>query len=100
GDVAHADELAAVEFNFGAFNVADGFSAQVQARHRSDTGQRFAAKAERRDGFEVFGAAQLRRSVALEGNDGIVAHHPFAVINDADQSLAARFDLHVEAARA
>ncbi len=70
-----------------------GACAQPQARDRGDRRQRLAAKTERRDGEEIILIAHLAGGMALEGEKGVVLVHAAAVVDNADQALAAAFDL-------
>src|SRR5207248_6073021 len=62
---------------------------QREVRDRGDAGQRLAAEAQRADGAEVVGAADLARGVALDGEARILGVHAVAVVFDANQPLAA-----------
>ena len=66
-------------------------------RDRSDGRQRLAAESQRGDGQQVFGIADLRGGVALEGQHGVVAHHAAAVVGDLDELLAAGLDVDANA---
>src|SRR5579859_121969 len=90
----YADQLAAGEFYAGALGVFFGARLQEQAGDSGDGGQGFAAKAERGDGEQVFGGAQLAGGVALEGQQRVVVSHAVAVVEDANHALAAGFDFH------
>ena len=69
-------------------------------RDRRDAGQRLAAKAESVNRGEVVGALNLARRVALEREAGILGAHPFAVVLDAYEALAAQLDVDLDAPRA
>ncbi len=64
-----------------------------QSRNRADTRQRFAAKSERGDGFEVVEAGNLARGVTRQGQLEFVAFDALAVIADPHQLLSAGDDL-------
>ena len=63
-------------------------------------GQRFAAKTERRDRREIGRRADLARRVPLQAKQRVVAVHPAAVIDHADERNAAAPDDHLDLARA
>ena len=88
-----AQHLAARDFDRRAGRLFGRARFEQQPRHRSDGGQRFAAKPERRDGKQVFDVAQLAGGVALEGQQRVVAQHAAAVVGDADQAPAAALDI-------
>src|SRR5262249_59741322 len=89
-DVADGDQLAAVKLYLGAFSVRGSFSSKEQTRDRCNRRQRFASKTECSDGFEIISGTKLRRRVTFESDDSIVASHPLAVVEHADQPLTAR----------
>src|SRR5262249_33932024 len=99
-DVADGDQLAAVKLYLGAFSVRGSFSSKEQTRDRCNRRQRFASKTECSDGFEIISGTKLRRRVTFESDDSIVASHPLAVVEHADQPLTARLDFDVDRARA
>ena len=92
-----ADHLAAIDFEHrpGGFFFGAGF--QMQSRDRSDRRQRLAAKSQRRNAQQIVGFFDFRGRMALEGQHGIVAHHPTTVVGDLDQFLSARLDLYANA---
>ena len=69
-------------------------------RDRRDAGQRFAAEPERVDRGEIVGALNLARGVTLEREPRILRAHPFAVVLDAHEPLAAQLDVDLDAPRA
>ena len=69
-----------------------------QSGYGSHGRQCLAAEPERCDGIEVFRGLQFAGGVMLEGEDGIVLGHPFAVISHLDQALAS--GLHCRGDRA
>ena len=60
-----------------------------QPRHRTDRGERLAAKAERSDGDEIVLVVELGGRMALHGEGKVVRGDPGTVIGNADQRLAA-----------
>ena len=66
---------------------------QLDPRHRRDRGERLAAEAEGADALEVVEAGDLAGGVAVEGEQGVVAPHPRAVVGDDDPPLAAGLQL-------
>ena len=66
-------------------------------RHGCDRRQRLAAKAQRGDGKQVVGRAQLGGGVALKGQQRVVAVHAAAVVGHPDQPPPARFHIHADA---
>ncbi len=108
-EIAHGDGGAAAERRFlAAQHLAAGdFDARAggllrrprleqQARDGGDGRQRLAAKPERGDGEQILDVAQLAGGVALEGQQGVVAQHAAAIVDDADQAPAAGFDFDAE----
>src|SRR6185295_4507820 len=49
---------------------------------------------------EVLSRSEFGCCVTFEGGDRVIARHAFAVVNDTDEPLAARFDFDVNLARA
>lgn len=91
------DKLSPLHHHLEALVAARLAGAQ---RHPGDGGHRgkgFAAKAKRGHGGEVALAAQLGGGVASEAGDGVVRGHAAAVVGDAHQARAARFDFHRDA---
>ena len=64
---------------------------EQQARNGGDGGQRFAAESESGDGEQILDVAQFAGGVALEGEQGVVAQHAAAIVDDADEAAAAGF---------
>jgi len=69
---------------------------EQKPRDGRDGGKRFAAESQSRDGEEVFHVAQFAGSVALEGQQGVVAEHAAAIVDDADEAAAAGFHFHAD----
>ena len=80
--------------------VFAGRGSKRDAGDGGDRRQRLAAKAERGNGEQIVGGAQLGGGVALEGEQRVVAIHAVAVVGDADELAAAGFDLDADAAGA
>src|SRR5581483_4347874 len=95
-----ADELASGEFDAGAFGFGCVARFEQQTRDGGDGGKRFTAKAERGDGEEIVGGAELAGGVALEGEERVVVGHAVAVVNDADHAPAAGFGFDADAGHA
>ena len=91
------EDLATGDLDDRPGSVFRGVRLQAQAADRSDRGQRLSAKAQGGDVQQVVGIADLRGGVALEGQHGVVAHHAAAVVDDLDQLLASRLDVHANA---
>jgi hypothetical protein len=70
------------------------------ARNRRDARQRFAAKAERRDGREFFGASQFARVVARNRAAQVVTLDAATVVLDADRLQTALAQIDDNAVRA
>ena len=66
-----------------------------QARHRTDTGQRFAAKTEADNGFEIVERGDLAGRVASQGQRQLVFFDAAAVIANANKLRAAAFDINI-----
>ena len=93
----HLEDLAAVDFDDRAGGFVGRAGLQAQAGDRGDRGQSFSAETQRGDAQQVFGILDFRGGVALEGQQGVVAHHAAAVVGDLDELLAAGFDLDPDA---
>ena len=93
GKLVASQDLAARDFNRRSRGLLGRARFEQQPRHRSDGRQSFAPESERRDGEQIFDVAQFAGSVALEGQQRIVAQHAAAVIGDADQAAAAALDI-------
>ena len=68
--------------------------------NRRDRGQRFPAKAHRRDAREVVEGPDLRRRVPLERERRVLGPHSGAVVENGDSEDAAALDVDGDAARA
>ena len=97
GGVVHVVDFATGDLNAGTGGFLAGGGLQRNPGDGSDGGQRFAAKAEGGDGEQVVDGSQLAGGVALKGQEGIVAVHAMAVVGDADEPPAARFDFNPDA---
>ena len=97
GGVFHVVDFAAGNFEVRAGSVFAGGGFERDARDGGDGGQRLAAKAERGNGEQIVGGAQLRSGVALEGQQRVVAIHALAVVGDADELAAAGLDFDANA---
>ena len=95
----HPKNLSAVDLDDRAGRPVGSAGFQTQARNRSNRRQRLAAKTQGRNIQQVFGILDLRGRVALEGQQGVVAHHAAAVVGDLDELLAAGLDLNLDARR-
>jgi hypothetical protein len=91
-EVAHLDGRADVPARDARFPLATavdrdlrpadaaGLGSERQPAHRRDARECLASEAERCDAADVFGLADLARGVALDGQQGVFAVHPTAVI--------------------
>ena len=61
-------------------------------RDRRDRREGFAPESERRDGRQIVSAADLARRVPLDGQSRILRLHPFAIVVNSDQFLAAELN--------
>ena len=91
-----AQHLAAGDFNARAGGLFGGAGFEQQPGDGRDGGKRFAAKSEGGDGEQIFDIAQLAGGVALEGQQGVVAEHAAAIVDDADEAAAAGFHFHAD----
>ena len=66
-----------------------------QTRHRADTGQRFAAKTEADNGFEIVERGDFAGRVASQGQRQLVFFDAAAVIANANELRAAAFDINI-----
>ncbi len=92
--------LPAGDFDARAGGLVGGSSFERQPRNRSDRRQSLSAKAERRNGQQVFDVGELAGGVTLEGQHGVVAQHAPAVVGDADHAPAAARGFHANHGRA
>src|SRR5262249_9007115 len=79
------ENLAAVDFDYGAGVVAGSLGFQTQAGNRGNGRQGLATKAEGGDAQQVVGILDFGGGVAFEGEQSIVANHAAAVIGDLDE---------------
>ncbi len=101
GNFLAAQHLAAGDLDAGAGRSSS--AARVSSskpRHRGDGRQRFAAKAESRNGEQVLDVVQFARGMAFEGQHGVVAQHAAAIVDDADETAPGVFDLDADAGSA
>ena len=96
----HADKFSAGKFEARAFGFRFVARFKQQPRNRGNRRQRFAAKAQRRNGKQIVGGFQFAGGVALESQQRIVVNHAVAVVNDADHPLAADFRFDANRLRA
>ncbi len=87
----HVDKFSTSKFEARAFGFRFVARFKQQARDGGNRGERFAAKAERRDGKQIVGGAEFACRVALEGQQRVVVRHAVAIVDDADHPLAADF---------
>ena len=97
--VADAHEHPAGDAYDGAGTV-DCRRFDLEARHRTDSRQRLATKAEAGDPDEILCRADLRRGVPLDREHGVVTVHPRAVIAHANGGAATFDDRDVDRRRA
>jgi hypothetical protein len=70
---------------------------QSQAGHGRDGRQRFAPEPQGVDREQVIGIAKLARGMSLKGQQGVIADHSGAVIDDLYAAPAARFYMDADA---
>ena len=99
-DFLHGRDGAAVDANLGAGDLAAQPRLHDEMRDGRDAGQRFAAEPERVNRGEIVGPLNLARGVALEREPRILRTHPFAVVLDTHEALAAQLDVDLDAPRA
>ncbi len=92
--------LAAVDFDAPRVVGVRQARRKREARHRCDRRQRFAAKAERADAFEILERRDLARRMRGDRERQVVRIDARAVVPHADQARAARFDVHLDPLRA
>ena len=97
---AHDVDLAAVYHDLGAGDGIRFARRQAKTRNAGDARQRFAAKSERADGFEIGSRADFARGVPFEREQRIVAIHAGAVIDHANERNSAAPNQDVDLARA
>ena len=89
----------AADLDAGVFVVAGRLGHEGHLRDGRDGGQGLAPKSHGGDLEQVVRRADLRSSVALEGQNGVFAAHAGAVVGDAQEILAALFEFHENAPR-
>jgi hypothetical protein len=94
--VFDAIDFSADDFDAGPAVFACGAGFELDAGDGGDGRKRFAAEAEGGDGEQVVAGADLGGSVALEGQQGVVADHADAVVGDADELAASGFDFDAD----
>ena len=72
----------------------------IQVRNGRDGGERFAAEAERADGGQIGGGAELARRVAQKGGGQLVGRDAAAVVRDAQIGQPAVLQLDGDVPRA
>ena len=92
-----AGDFAAGDFYRGAGGIFRGTGFELDSGYGGDAWEGFSAEAEGGDFEKVIRGAELGGGVALEGEEGVVADHAVAVIDDADELAAARFDFNADA---
>ena len=92
-DLAALGHDARLEMQARAEGRVGGLGHQVDARHGRDRRQRLAAEAQRVDGLQVLGGAELARRMAQKGRFGVVGRHAAAVVRDAQEGHAAVLQL-------
>ena len=93
GKFVAAQQLASGDFDGGTGLFVNGVCFEQQPADRCDGWQSLAAKAEGRDGEQVFDIDELAGGVALKRQERIVAQHAAAVVGDADQAAARVLDI-------
>ncbi len=81
--------LSPFKADLGAGRLGGNARDEAQPRDGGDGGQRFAAKTQGGDAFQVFDAGQLTGGVAGEGDRHLVGGDTFSVIADTDQAASA-----------
>ncbi len=90
--IADVVDFAAIDGEVCAGEGAVLASGEAEAGDAGDAGECLAAKAEGGDGGEVEAGANFAGGVALEAEEGVVAVHAGAIVNDADHRTAAAAD--------
>ncbi len=93
-----AGRAAALDADQGALFGVAAARAQLEAAHRGDAGERLAAEAEAAQVREVVHRGDLAGGVAEDGEAGVVAIHPGAVVGDAEEDGAALLGVDADAA--
>src|SRR5262249_1151123 len=80
GDVADLKYSTTVNLYFGSGQISGRLSAEADARDRGNRCERLAAEAEGQNAGELFWRLEFACSVSLEGEQGIIPDHAFAVV--------------------
>jgi hypothetical protein len=98
--VPHYVDFPAIDNNFCPSDRARFTRSQAEAGHTGDAWQRFAAKAQRRNGLKVGSRTNFAGRMSLERKQRIIAVHAAAVIDHANQrnSTATNSDIDVASA--
>ena len=78
----------------GSGVVSGGTGQKINARHAGDGGQGLAPEAQRCDGGQIVGAADLAGGVTEKRGFRIVRRHAAAVVRDADERHAPVLDFY------
>ena len=93
-------DLSTVHDHFGAGQGARFPRGQAETRHAGDAGQGFSTESQCMDGGEVIARADFAGGVPFQAEQGIVAVHSTAVVDDANGGDASAADEHLNPARA
>ncbi len=83
--VVNVPELAPIDIDLGAAERVRFPGGKAEARDAGDRGECLAAEAEGRDIAEVLFGVEFAGRMAFEAQQGVVARHAVAVVEDADQ---------------
>ena len=83
---------ASVDPDLGARDFSAGTRPQREVCDRRDARKGLPAKSQRRNRREILGTADLARGVAFDGQPGILRRHPFPIVLDPNQALAAKLE--------
>ena len=97
---ARGDDLPALGANLRTGLAACMAAGEGQMADRGDAVERFAAKAKGGDAVEVVGCVQFAGGVAVQSQGEFVGGDAVAVVNHAQQTLAALANLHANLPRA
>ncbi len=89
-----ADDLTSFQAEFAASSFIGGAGDERRLTYRGDGGQRFAAKTEGSDVFQVCGGAKLGGGMALESQSGFGGGDAATIVNDPQQAFAPALYLH------
>ena len=93
----HLGKRAGVDDDARPFLRVGAARGEGEAGDGGDGGDRLAAEAERGDALDVVHVADLRRGVALEGEQGVLAVHAAAVVAHGDERASAGGDVDIDA---